>query len=76
MRGSGTAYPYGSARDAYPQSMFPPRLVPTKPMAVWYYRFASAVLFLETFTAFVAEWPDEFPAVTRALRADVTIRHE
>ncbi len=33
----------------------PPPLQPTKPTAIWFYRWAEAIQHLETFEAFVAE---------------------
>ncbi len=43
-------------------ALYPPPLRPSKPVAVWLYRFADAVLHLETFTAFISEFPAEFAA--------------
>jgi len=58
-----TPVAHAHRRDWRPcPALYPSPLRPSKPVAVWLYRFADAVLHLETFAAFVAEFPAEFAA--------------
>ena len=43
---------------------FPPPLRPTKPISVWLFAFAEAVLRRETLATFVMRYPAEFPTLS------------
>lgn len=48
-----------------PATLLPP-LRPRKAAARWWFEFAEAVLFEETFREFVKRYPAEFPTIGRA----------
>ncbi len=41
--------------------------MPTNPIAIWWFAFADAILFEETFNEFVKRYPAEFPTLTGRL---------
>lgn len=62
-------------RGDYCPALFGESFVPTKPAAVFLWEYAEAQLHEETFTAFVAQHPDEFEGVTAAdpVRAEIVL---
>ncbi len=59
--------PHVHGRDWRPcPALYPPPLTPTKAISIWLYRWAAALLHDDTFTAFVAAYPAEFPTIAAA----------